>query len=483
MTSLEALLIAIIGAFLVAIGLTALAVSSLRGWSRDRAAPSFGVFVLLYGIRLLCRSPLVWETTGLPETWFRFTDSWITYAIFVPASMFVEAVAAPPYRIIARRLWQFDLVYAALAIAADIALRRPGSMLWMNPIAVVTHFIFGSVCLIGSIRTSSPDHSLRLSPRARGGIIASIIGGSIFAVLAAYETILLQSPLKNVNSLEPVGMLAFIVGLGYFVAQRAIESEQRLFTISKELETARSIQQSILPAETPSVAGLQITASYMPMTEVAGDFYDFLDEGDGRVGILVADVSGHGVPAALIASMVKIAFAAQADHASDPARVITGMNHALCGKFELAYVTATYAFIDPTRRVLEYASAGHPPILLLRASGEIKSLEEGGLLLAFTPAAVYSNVSVPMNSGDRLLLYTDGLIEAVDARGSFFGDERLAESLRGAAALDLPDLVAHLTADLNAWRGPGSPLTDDVTLVAVELRTDTLASAIQSSTS
>jgi GNAT superfamily N-acetyltransferase len=125
------------------------------------------------------------------------------------------------------------------------------------------------------------------------------------------------------------------------------------------------------------VAGLEITTSYLPMAEVAGDFYDFLDQCDGRLGVLVADVSGHGVPAALIASMVKIAFAAQADHASDPARVIGGMNHALCGKFEFAYVTATYAFLDPTSRRLEYASAGHPPIM-----NSLSPIEQNRLLAA-----------------------------------------------------------------------------------------------------
>src|SRR5262245_34973839 len=97
MTIMEALLIAIIGAFFVAIGVTAFAVSSLRGWSRDRAAPLFGMFVLLYGVRLLCKSPLVWEATGLARTWFRFTDEWITYAILAPGAMFVEAIAPPAY--------------------------------------------------------------------------------------------------------------------------------------------------------------------------------------------------------------------------------------------------------------------------------------------------------------------------------------------------------------------------------------------------
>ena len=469
MTVMEALLIAIIGAFLVAIGLTAFAVSSLRGWSRDRAAPLFGVFVLLYGVRLLCKSPLVWEATGLTETWFRFADDWITYAILAPAAMFVEVIAAAPYRIIARRLWQIDLIYAALAIAADIAARRHGSALWINPIAVIIHFTLGAALLIGTFRKNSPERLPRQAP-ARRGMITAVIGGCIFAVLAAYETLLRRSPLDSVTSLEPVGMLAFIVGLGYFVAELAIESERRLFSISKELETARNIQQSILPAATPSAPGLEIIASYLPMAEVAGDFYDFLDQGDGRLGVLVADVSGHGVPAALIASMVKIALAAQADYASDPARVIAGMNHALCGKFEFAYVTATYAFLDPTRRALAYASAGHPPILLLRANGEIETLEEGGLVLAYSPDAPYSAASVPLNPSDRLLLYTDGLLEAADLRGAFFGDARLFESLRKTVALDLPSSLAHLIGDLNAWRGPNAPLADDVTLVAVELR-------------
>jgi sigma-B regulation protein RsbU (phosphoserine phosphatase) len=467
MTVLEALLIAMMGAFLVAIGLTALAVSSLRGWSRDRAAPLFGVFVLLYGVRLLCKSPLVWEATGLIETWFRFTENWITYAILAPGAMFVEAIVAPAYRIIARRLWQIDLIYAALSIASDIVFRQPGSALWINRIAVIIHFALGAVFLIGSFRKSSPERSPR---PARWGVIAAIIGGSIFAVLAAYETLLLRSPLDIVISLEPVGMLAFIAGLGFFVAERAIESERRLFSISKELETARNIQQSILPAATPSAPGLEIVASYLPMAEVAGDFYDFLDQGDGRIGVLVADVSGHGVPAALIASMVKIALAAQADHANDPARVIAGMNHALCGKFEFAYVTGAYAFLDPTRRALTYASAGHPPILLLRATGEIESLGEGGLVLAFTPDAPYSTASVPLNPSDRLLLYTDGLLEAADPRGAFFGDARLFESLRKTAGLDLPAFLAHLISDLNDWRGSNAPVADDVTLVVVELR-------------
>src|SRR5947209_9916150 len=100
------------------------------------------------------------------------------------------------------------------------------------------------------------------------------------------------------------------------------------------------------------------------MSAVAGDFYDFLCVDEKRVGVLVADVTGHGVPAALIASMLKIAFAGQVDHAEDPARVLAGLNRALCGKFEEHFVTAAYVFVDLNTCVLRYAGAGHPPLLM-----------------------------------------------------------------------------------------------------------------------
>jgi phosphoserine phosphatase RsbU/P len=134
---------------------------------------------------------------------------------------------------------------------------------------------------------------------------------------------------------------------------------QQLLAIQKELETARLIQQSILPQTVPQIDGLDIAARYVPMTSVAGDFYDFIAVDNKHVAILVADVSGHGMPAALIASMLKIALASQSAHADDPARVLQGLNQTLCGKFQHHYVTAAYVFVDMEKRTLSYAGAGH----------------------------------------------------------------------------------------------------------------------------
>src|SRR6201997_17488 len=163
---------------------------------------------------------------------------------------------------------------------------------------------------------------------------------------------------------------------------------QQLLAIQKELETARQIQLSILPSEIPKIEGLDIAARYIPMTAVAGDFYDFIVVDEKHIGILVADVSGHGIPAALIASMLKVALSAQVAHAADPAQVLSGLNQALCGKFEHHYITAAYLFVDMQKRMLTYAGAGHPPLLLWGGSAEgVRDVDENGLFLGKFPWA------------------------------------------------------------------------------------------------
>jgi sigma-B regulation protein RsbU (phosphoserine phosphatase) len=142
------------------------------------------------------------------------------------------------------------------------------------------------------------------------------------------------------RNVEVLGALIFIACLGYLSANRTFANEERLLAVDKESEIAHRIQSSTLPQSVPTLTGLEITACYVPMSAVAGDFYDFLCIDERRVGILVADVTGHGVPAALIAAMRKIALAGQEEHAHDPALVLTGLNRSLCGKFDAHFVTA-----------------------------------------------------------------------------------------------------------------------------------------------
>jgi len=236
--------------------------------------------------------------------------------------------------------------------------------------------------------------------------------------------------------------------------------EQQLQAIRDEMETARKIQMSILPSEVPQIAGLDIAARYIPMTAVAGDFYDFLAIDEHRIGLLVADVSGHGMPAALIASMLKVAFAAQVDEANDPAAVMTGLNSALCGKFQGHYVTAAYALLDLEKRMVRYAGAGHPPLLLREQQrGGARRVLENGLFLGFFPGATYKATETRFEAGDTLLFYTDGITEMMNEAEEFL------EQHGDCAATDLTDrLLAHLAS----WSGraAGEDPDDDVTLLA-----------------
>jgi serine phosphatase RsbU (regulator of sigma subunit) len=258
------------------------------------------------------------------------------------------------------------------------------------------------------------------------------------------------------------------------LALRGIRKQlaQQLLAIQKELETARLIQQSILPESVPQTAGLDIAARYVPMTAVAGDFYDFIAIDCKRVGILVADVSGHGMPAALIASMLKIALAAQADHAADPARVLQGLNQALCGKFQHHYVTAAYAFVDMEKSTLTYAGAGHPPLLLWGArSGEVRDIAENGLFLGKFNFATYSSVEVPLKPGDWGLLYTDGIPETTNVSQVEFGTERFRQFLVAERNKSADQFADRLLEELSRWSAhrQGEDLDDDITMVVIHV--------------
>jgi phosphoserine phosphatase RsbU/P len=245
---------------------------------------------------------------------------------------------------------------------------------------------------------------------------------------------------------------------------------RQLAGIRNELETARQIQLSILPREMPKINGLDLAARYLPMTEVAGDFYDFIFIDDNRVGALVADVSGHGMPAALISSMLKIALAEQSSSASDPAQVLSGLNQSLCGKFQGHFVTAAYIFIDTENNILRYAGAGHPPLITKdNTSATASEVLENGLFLGAFPHATYTSVELPFNTGDWCLLYTDGIPETTNPAEEEFGTSRLKLFLQSDESRDSDTFVARLLETLRDWahRPSHRETDDDITFLAI----------------
>jgi phosphoserine phosphatase RsbU/P len=231
------------------------------------------------------------------------------------------------------------------------------------------------------------------------------------------------------------------------------------------------VQLSILPREIPQVQGLEIVARYLPMSAVAGDFYDFIVVDDKHAGILIADVSGHGLSAALIVSMLQTALAAQSPRAADPAQVLAGLNQALYGKFRTHHVTAAYLFVDMEKNTVSCAGAAHPPLLLWRArTREVTKYEENGLLLGPFSDSTYSATTFYLEKGDRIILITDGITEAFDSSGNQFGMDRLRQILESKHALPTNRFADALLYDLSDWseHAIGTGQADDITVLTID---------------
>lgn len=197
------------------------------------------------------------------------------------------------------------------------------------------------------------------------------------------------------------------------------------------------------------------------MTSVAGDFYDFFLTSDHEAGILIADVSGHGVPAALIASVVKLAATAQRANADHPSELLLGMNNVLHGNTQSKFVTAAYVYLNSASLELRYSAAAHLPMLLLR-NCEITEIAENGLMLAAFDFSAYATVTHRIQAGDRLVLYTDGLLEASDTRSEEYGPDRLHALVRKTAKLTQTEAVDEIITSIQQW---SSTQNDDLTVL------------------
>jgi serine phosphatase RsbU (regulator of sigma subunit) len=246
---------------------------------------------------------------------------------------------------------------------------------------------------------------------------------------------------------------------------------EQLLALNNELEMARQIQLSILPHSIPKLPGLDIAARFLPMTSVAGDFYDFIQIDNKHIGILMADVSGHGLPSALIASMLQVALTGQAAHASEPAKVLVGLNGALCGKFTDNFVTAAYLYLDLEKNLLRYAGAGHPPVLQWRDStAKTAKVLENGIVLGLFDKAAYQALEFPLEPGDRYVLYTDGIPEAANPAQEMYGLDRLMHFMETHTSLSAAQFADAFLAEIANWTSQSAEQgqQDDITLLVVD---------------
>jgi sigma-B regulation protein RsbU (phosphoserine phosphatase) len=270
----------------------------------------------------------------------------------------------------------------------------------------------------------------------------------------------------NAEELTVLSILATQVGIAVRNARLHEEAVARKI-VDQELAMARSIQEAILAGNRPSPDGLDLAAVSLPSRQVGGDYYDLIDLNHGRLGIAIGDVSGKGVPAALLMSMLHAGLHAQVNGTAAVADVARRMNRILYhATSHEKYATFFFGIFDPVERRFLYSNAGHNLPLVLRRDGTIDRLREGGLVLGVMEDASYREASIPVDAGDLLVLYTDGVTEATDGNGEEYGESRLVDAVRRSAGLGATEIIRTVREDVAAF-SHASGFDDDFTLIVV----------------
>jgi serine phosphatase RsbU (regulator of sigma subunit) len=244
---------------------------------------------------------------------------------------------------------------------------------------------------------------------------------------------------------------------------RAIRERER---VAQELRLARSIQQASLPKEVPTLEGWQINPFYQPAREVGGDFYDFFELGDGRLGIVVGDATSKGVPAALVMASARSMLRAVAQTSNSPGEVLRRANDPLVTDIPPnMFVTCFYGILDPKSGSLSYANAGHDLPYVRRGGGDAEELRARGMPLGLMPSMSYEEKETILEAGEAALFYSDGLVEAHDPKGEMFGFPRLRALV--AEHGEERSLGNFLLEELYSFVGEGWEQEDDITILTL----------------
>jgi sigma-B regulation protein RsbU (phosphoserine phosphatase) len=279
------------------------------------------------------------------------------------------------------------------------------------------------------------------------------------------------TPSDRALLLWTAGQLGFVIENGRLI-ERMVASER----LRRELALAATVQQRLFPAQPPVASHLELAGCCQPARGVGGDYYDFVALERDQIGIVVADVAGKGISAALVMSNVQAALRSQAAaHRRLPgtegsaAETVADINRLLCGITDGAtYVTFFYALVDPEGRRLTYVNGGHNAPVVANADGETRTLHATGLPLGILPDATYEEETVSLRSGDLLLDYTDGVTESQDGEGEEFGEDRLHALVAALAGASADDARQAVVEAVQSWSA-GTPPHDDLTVVAARV--------------
>jgi sigma-B regulation protein RsbU (phosphoserine phosphatase) len=452
----------LISDIIATLGGAAVILYAFRRRSQERFLLWFGLFSILYAVVLIVRNPALRAGFGQPHAIGLAVDHLISLSTVVPGLLLFEDFYGRGWHASLR--WLIG-VYCGVAIVAGMGIASHHHSRLVPPPGTVLVIMVPVVLVMGHLAGYKPPPL----PQRR------VLFVGMIAFFCAFSTDrLLHRQVGNWHTgVEPYGFLALVICLWYVTARRIIADDRRLISLTEEMRAATKIQKTILPLEIPVLENANIAVRYAPMADVAGDLYDFVSFHSCRMGVLVADVMGHGVPAALVASMVKIAASARCGNDGGPASVIAGLNTTLLKEAHEQYVTAEFLHLDTARGIGRHAAGAHPlPLLWRRRTQSLERLGEAGLLLGVRPSETYTESEFHFESGDRLLLYTDGLIEAENASGESFGRAALPALINKNQNCGTEQFADLLLREALAWsrHGPGRGQEDDITILVIDLK-------------
>jgi serine phosphatase RsbU (regulator of sigma subunit) len=241
--------------------------------------------------------------------------------------------------------------------------------------------------------------------------------------------------------------------------------------MAEQIRLAGVIQRRMIPEKAPSMPGLDIAATYIPCFDVGGDFYDFLQLSSNRVAVAIADVMGKGIPAAIMMSLFRGAVRAYVDTKHDKGaieEVISKLNKMTCGECKDGeFIALFYAVLDVKEETITYCNCGHEPAVLIR-DGKIVELDKGGFVLGVETKAEYEIETLRLRDGDCLLFYTDGLIDAADFDGQFWGRERMLETVKKFVSLEAGQMVKNILGYRRRFVGLASQV-DDTSIIVIKV--------------
>jgi sigma-B regulation protein RsbU (phosphoserine phosphatase) len=462
MSSRDNLLLVMTGSSIFTVGVLALCAHFSSAVLRERILLWFGLFAAPYGLALVCRSILIPQWDGSAEQIIVDLGRVTYLATSIPALLLFQEFYGPGWRLSSKWLmWIYAVALLGLFFLMVTYERRrtipsPGlALVILVPLELLIDRLAG------------------YRPPPIKGRLVIFTGLLVFFLTFSCDRLSTLRITRVHVPAEPFGFLFLMACLGYVVSKRVAANEAEWISLTGEMRAARKIQDAILPSSMPTFRSpWAVAARYAPMSGVAGDFYGFPRVLPNSLGIILADVMGHGVAAALIASMVKVAVFNGAERGLSPAKIVQELNRTLCKEAPGQLASAIYIELNQEGSLARYTAGGQPPPLLWRRSEQrLDPLNSAGLLLGVRREEPYEDTTLHFARGDRLLIYSDGLTEAENGKGESFGDAMLPNLFALKQNLSAETFAEALLQSVLAWSmedsRPGQ--ADDITFVIVDL--------------